>query len=107
MLGGWRHLDLETEATDVLALNPRIQDALTALAARLAGGTVAVTDRWAGIMGFTPDHLSLVAPVAPGLWVAGGFSGHGAAMTGAVGDLLAQHLLSAAPLSRSLDPARF
>ncbi len=107
VLGGRRQLDPETEATDALALNPRIQDALTALATRLAGGTVAVTDRWAGIMGFTPDHLPLVGPVAPGLWVAGGFSGHGVAMTGAVGDLLAQHLLSAAPLPQSLNPARF
>ena len=107
VLGGRRNLDFDTEATDVLALNPRIQDALTALAARLAGGPVAVTDRWAGIMGFTPDHLPLVGPVAPGLWVAGGFGGHGVAMTGAVGDLLAQHLLSAAPLPRSLDPTRF
>ncbi len=107
VLGGRRDRDVETEATDVLALNPRIQDALTALAARLVGGPATVAHRWAGIMGFTPDHLPLVGPMAPGLWVAGGFSGHGVAMTGAVGDLLAQHLLSGAPLPPSLDPARF
>ena len=69
--------------------------AFKTLAARWPGGAVAVTDRWAGIMGFTPDHLPLVGPVAPGLCVTGGFSGHGVAMVDAAGDLLTQQLLSA------------
>lgn len=107
VLGGRRDRDVETEWTDTLTLNPRIQDELTALAIRLAGGPVAVTHRWAGIMGFTPDHRPVVGPVAPGLWVAGGFSGHGLAMTAAVGDLLARHLVGSAPLPPSLDPLRF
>lgn len=107
VLGGRRDLDPDAEATDTLALNPRIQAALTALASRLAGGPVTVAHRWAGIMGFTPDRRPVVGAVAPGVWVAGGFSGHGVAMTGAVGDLVARHLLDGAPLPRSLDPGRF
>jgi glycine/D-amino acid oxidase-like deaminating enzyme len=38
-----------------------------------------VTHRWAGVVGYSEDGLPYVgqAPSQPGLWVAGGYSGHG------------------------------
>ena len=37
------------------------------------------TARWAGVVGYSDDQLPYVgeAPGRPGLWVAGGYSGHG------------------------------
>lgn len=107
VLGGRRDWDPAAEWTDALALHEGIQGRLAALADRLTGGSAAITDRWAGIMGFTPDHLPVVGPVGRGVWVAGGFSGHGVAMTAAVGERLARHLIFQEPLPATLDPARF
>ncbi len=40
---------------------------------------LAVARRWAGLMAFTPDYLPIAdrAPGLPGVWVVGGFCGHG------------------------------
>lgn len=107
VLGGYRQLDMASEWTDTLRLNPSLQARLTQLAERLAGGPVPITDRWAGIMAFTPDHLPVVGPIVPGLYVAGGYSGHGVALTAAVGDLVARHLATGASLPAMLLPNRF
>lgn len=42
-------------------------------------GGLRVQQRWAGLMAFTQDYLPIAdrAPGMPGVWVAGGFSGHG------------------------------
>jgi sarcosine oxidase, subunit beta len=52
----------------------------------------AVARRWAGLEAFTPDDLPVIGPVPglDGLLIATGFSGHGFALTPAVGDLLAR-----------------
>ena len=38
-----------------------------------------ITHRWAGVVGYSDDALPYVGevPGRPGLWVAGGYSGHG------------------------------
>jgi gamma-glutamylputrescine oxidase len=102
VVGGYRHRDMDREWTDAAELNPVIQEDLTQLAERLAGSPVVVVHRWAGIMAFTPDHLPVVGEVAPGLFVAGGYSGHGVALTAAVAERLARHLLLHEPLPQSL-----
>ena len=47
---------------------------------------------WAGVEAFTPDELPLLGPVGgiDGLFVAAGFSGHGFALSPALGDVLAR-----------------
>jgi gamma-glutamylputrescine oxidase len=106
IVGGYRHLDPSGEVGYELRLHPGIQSALETLAVRLAGRPVTVAARWAGIMAFTPDHVPLVDEVAPGLFVAGGYSGHGVALAGAVGRLLAARLKGTGRLPAILSVAR-
>jgi sarcosine oxidase subunit beta len=50
---------------------------------------------WAGLEAFTPDDLPVIgpAPGIEGLVIAAGFSGHGFALTPAIGDVLARIIL--------------
>ena len=62
-----------------------VQGALEAFAGDVLGVEFRVVARWAGTMGFSPDGLPLVGPVAgawaPGrVWFCGGFTGHGMSM---------------------------
>jgi sarcosine oxidase subunit beta len=41
----------------------------------------------------TPDHVPLVGEVRDGVWVAGGYSGHGNVLGLACGDLVARAIL--------------
>ena len=110
VLGGNRDASLETEDTDVIATTAAIQQGLDELAERLVGERPEVTKRWAGIWGTTPDLLPLVGPVPgrDGVWVAGGYSGHGNALGLACGELVARAILGERPPELGLfDPARF
>lgn len=51
-----------------------------------------VARRWAGLMAFTADYLPVVdaAPDLPGVWVTGGFCGHGMPYGPRLGQLLAE-----------------
>lgn len=73
--------------TEVLA---RIEDVLPRLFPELDG--LRVARRWAGLMAFTSDGLPVVdaAPGMPGVWVGGGFCGHGMPFGPGVGRLLAE-----------------
>jgi len=70
--------------------------------------TAAVTNRWAGIMGFTPDRLPLVGalPGQPGVHVCAGYSGHGMGFAFNSARVLAGSILGSEPLPGWLDPAR-
>jgi glycine/D-amino acid oxidase-like deaminating enzyme len=109
ILGGRRDTDPEPERTAAEETNAVIQDQLSAFAAELMGRPVAVTHRWAGIWGQTPDELPFVGRV-PGsdrLWVAGGYCGHGNVLGFACGDLVARAILGeAAPELAAFDPGR-
>jgi len=48
-----------------------------------------VKTAWAGLYENTPDFQPLIGPLQPGLWIAGGFSGHGFMMAPVVGKWLA------------------
>jgi glycine/D-amino acid oxidase-like deaminating enzyme len=55
-----------------------------------------VARRWAGLMAFTADYLPVVdaAPGLPGVWVTGGFCGHGMPFGPRVGQLLAEAVMT-------------
>ena len=62
---------------------PRLFPALTGLH---------VTQRWSGLMAFTPDYVPIAdaVPDMQGVWVVGGFSGHGMPFGMRLGQLLAE-----------------
>jgi glycine/D-amino acid oxidase-like deaminating enzyme len=107
VIGGSRDAALETEETDVEETTDLVQTRLEALAGLLVGHRPEVTDRWAGIWGTTPDLLPLVGEVRDGVWVAGGYSGHGNVLGLACGDLAARAILGEHPAELEVfDPAR-
>jgi glycine/D-amino acid oxidase-like deaminating enzyme len=95
VIGGQRDASFATEETDVLETTELIQGRLDALVEQLVGRRPPVAKRWAGIWGTTPDLQPLVGPVPgrEGVWVAGGYSGHGNALGLACGDLVACAIL--------------
>jgi gamma-glutamylputrescine oxidase len=97
VIGGNRDASFATEETDVEETTDAVQDRLDALVEQLVGYAPAVTDRWAGIWGTTPDLMPLVGEVREGVWVAGGYSGHGNALGLACGDLVARAILGDHP----------
>jgi glycine/D-amino acid oxidase-like deaminating enzyme len=109
LVGGSRDAAFSEEQTDSEEPTSTVQSRIEALAVRLAGGTPVVTHRWAGIWGETPDRLPLVGavPGRDGVWIAGGYSGHGNALGLACGELVARALLGQTPDELHLfDPAR-
>jgi gamma-glutamylputrescine oxidase len=95
VIGGSRDAALATEETDVEETTELVQARLDTLVERLVGHRAAVSDRWAGIWGTTPDLMPLVGlvPGRESVWVAGGYSGHGNALGLACGDLVARAIL--------------
>lgn len=59
-------------------------------------GNLNVVRRWAGLMAFTADYAPVAdaAPEMPGVWVAGGFCGHGMPFGMRFGQLLAEAALT-------------
>src|SRR5262249_15820176 len=59
-----------------------------------------VAQTWVGVEAFTPDGLPILGPLAgvEGLFVAGGFCGHGFALSPVVGAVRARLALGRAPL---------
>lgn len=110
VVGGWRDLDIGTEVGTEETLHAQIQRALDAFTTRLAGETVEVERRWAGIMGFVPDGMPLVGaiPGLPRTYLAAGYSGHGVSMAFTCGGLAAQLAIGGeAALPDVFDPGRF
>jgi gamma-glutamylputrescine oxidase len=111
LLGGFRDTSILDELTDVEETTPAIQASLESYLRELAGADVQVTHRWAGIFGLTQDMLPLVGPVPGrdgGVWVAGGYSGHGNVLGFGCGELVADAMLGRdSPQLELLDPARF
>jgi glycine/D-amino acid oxidase-like deaminating enzyme len=109
VIGGRRDIDLDGEATAEEATTPEIQSALETLIRELVGRLPAITHRWSGIFGTSPDGLPLVGP-APGherVWVSRGYSGHGNVLGLACGELVAKAILGRRePELELLDPGR-
>ena len=111
LVGGRRDTSAEAENTaDDGTTTSAIQAQLESLAVALIDRLPAVTHRWAGVWGTTPDLLPLVGRV-PGrdrVWIAGGYAGHGNVLGLACGDAVARAVLGEpAPEIALFDPARF
>jgi len=109
VVGGRRDVTLEAEFTDEEALTEPIQRALEEFVRVLAGYLPAITHRWSGIYGMSPDHRPLVGavPDRPGVWVARGYSGHGNVLGLASGELIAKAISGRSePELELFDPAR-
>jgi glycine/D-amino acid oxidase-like deaminating enzyme len=72
----------------------KIEQVLPRLFPELTG--LAVARRWAGLMAFTSDFVPVAdaAPEMPGVWVGGGFCGHGMPFGPRIGQLLAEAAIS-------------
>ena len=109
LAGGFRDADLASEFTAEEETTEPIQTALEEFVARLVGRPVQITHRWAGIFGLVPDFMPVVGPLPghDGVWVAGGYSGHGNVLGLACGELVADAILGGeAPLLDLFDPLR-
>ena len=109
IVGGFRDADMDSEFTASEETTPRIQGALEDFVEALLGRRPRITHRWAGIFGLVPDLMPVVgpAPGRDGLWVAGGYSGHGNVLGLMCGDLVAQAILGEPhPLLERMTPAR-
>jgi gamma-glutamylputrescine oxidase len=107
--GGRRDVSLEDEYTAEEALTEPVQRALEQLLIALVGWVPAITHRWSGVFGSSPDAMPLIGPVPgrSGVWVARGYSGHGNVLGLAAGDLVAKAILGRSePELELFDPAR-
>ncbi len=107
--GGFRDVSLQDEFTADEVTTAAVQEALEGFVASLAGRPLRVDHRWAGIFGMVFDFLPVVGPVPgrDGLWVAGGYSGHGNVLGFACGRLVARAILGDRdPLLDLFEPSR-
>ena len=107
--GGFRDTSLESEFTAVEETTLVVQAALDSFVASLVGRPLRVDYRWAGIFGLVLDFLPVVGPVPgqEGVWVAGGYSGHGNVLGFLCGELVARAILGDRdPLLDLCEPAR-
>ena len=108
VVGGRRDGDV-AENTALEQLTPAIQERLEGLVTELVGRLPAISHRWAGIFGSSPDGLPLAGavPGRRGLWVAAGYAGHGNVLGFACGELVADAIRGEpAPELDLFDPAR-
>jgi gamma-glutamylputrescine oxidase len=109
LAGGFRDTSLESELTAEEETTPPIQEALEAFVADLVGWPLQIEQRWAGIFGLVLDFLPVVGrvPGREGVWVAGGYSGHGNVLGFACGKLAARAIAGDRdPLLDLFEPAR-
>lgn len=107
LLGGFRNRAVEAEVGTDVEPTALIQDHLDG-GLRHLGVTAAVTHRWAGTMGFSPDGLPLVGAV-PGqgrLHVCAGYTGHGLGLAVECARIAVDHLLDQSPVPAWLDAGR-
>lgn len=108
LVGGYRNRALAAENTADASPTPEVQQHLDGHLALIGAAGLPVTHRWAGTMGFTPDGLPLVgaAPGLPGVWLCGGYSGHGLGFALESARRLAAHLQGGPAPPSWLDPGR-
>jgi glycine/D-amino acid oxidase-like deaminating enzyme len=101
VVGGRRQLFADREIGYEDRTTAEVQGALEAFASAMLGVRLAdltILSRWSGTMGFSPDGLPLVGPVAGdwpagSVWFCGGYTGHGMSLAystshGAVAEML-------------------
>jgi glycine/D-amino acid oxidase-like deaminating enzyme len=110
VLGGCRDASVDAEWTAADGTTPEVQERLEQLLHALVGRAPAITHRWSGTWGTTPDGLPLVGRLAgyDRVWIAAGYSGHGNVLGLVCGALVADAVAGrAADVLRLFDPARF
>lgn len=106
LVGGWRDTAMEIEVGEEAQPTDRIQRQLDAFLAD-RGIRAPVTHRWAGIMGFSHDHLPYIGRRRDGVYVHAGFTGHGNAFAIAGGEIVASLIRSGRhPDADLFDPER-
>ena len=106
LVGGWRDTAALEEVGEEERTTDTIQEQLEAFL-RERGITAQVTHRWAGTMGFSHDALPYIGAIAPGVFVCGGFTGHGMAFGPASAELVATLVRGAThPDADLFDPMR-
>jgi gamma-glutamylputrescine oxidase len=109
LVGGFRDADMDSEFTTTEETTERIQGALEGFVESLLGRRPNITHRWAGVFGLVPDLMPVVGrvPGRDGLWVAGGYSGHGNVLGLMCGELVAQAIAGDEhPLLEPMAPSR-
>jgi glycine/D-amino acid oxidase-like deaminating enzyme len=98
ILGGGRaaapHADVGVqESVPTQEVQQTIEQVFPRLFPALLG--LQVVQHWAGLMAFTPDYLPVAdaVPEMAGVWVVGGFSGHGMPFGMRLGNLLADSMM--------------
>ena len=93
--GGFRDVSLDTEFTAEEVTTPVVQGALERFVEEHVGRPLRVDYRWAGIFGMVFDFLPVVGrvPGQDGVWIAGGYSGHGNVLGFSCGRLVARAIL--------------
>jgi len=107
--GGFRDVSLDSEFTAEDEITPVVQAALERFIVEHLDRPLRVDYRWAGIFGMVFDFLPVVGrvPGEAGLWVAGGYSGHGNVLGFACGRLVARAILGERdPLLDLFEPSR-
>lgn len=107
--GGFRDASLDEEFTADDVTTPVVQNALDRFIESHLGRRLRVDYRWAGIFGLVFDFLPVVGrvPGQDGLWVAGGYSGHGNVLGFACGRLVARAIRGDRdPLLDLFEPSR-
>jgi gamma-glutamylputrescine oxidase len=92
LIGGFRHLEMETEFTAQHGYSAKIQDAieLTLRENIIPGVPFTLDYRWSGTMGLGPDKEILVRQVEPGVYCGVRLGGMGIAIGSLVGKELAE-----------------
>lgn len=86
IFGGARTYHADDEATSADETSDTVQDHLESFVRELITTEYDITARWAGIMGFSPDSMPVVARVPvrtlknDHIWFCGGLTGHGMSM---------------------------
>jgi glycine/D-amino acid oxidase-like deaminating enzyme len=95
-----------TGSDDVRAVFERVEQRIHNLNPALAN--VRVTARWGGPIAFTSDYLPLIGtlPENPQVYVAGGYTGHGVALSVKAGAMLADAIVDGEPLPEWASPGR-
>ena len=107
--GGFRDVSLDTEFTADDEITPVVQAALDRFVLEHLGRPLRVDYRWSGIFGMVFDFLPVVGrvPGVDGLWIAGGYSGHGNVLGFSSGRIAARAILGERdPLLDLFEPAR-
>jgi gamma-glutamylputrescine oxidase len=109
LVGGYRNQFVDAERTSSDSPTAEVQALLDRHLDLIGARGLGVSHRWAGVMGFSPDGLPLVGsvPGMAGVYVCGGYTGHGFGFALECARRLAGWLGGGATPPAWLSPARF